>query len=227
MAHLNKQVLGRLSGKIGDIVFRQRSGKNFASIKPGSFNPGNDPAAIDRRNRFAIACKFSSQINAVPFLNAVWKKKVPAGISPYNYITKTNYRYTNPDELTNLATIIPELGFSVAINSLSLTPPEMQVVVDPIGNIAGIDPVVETIIRLCSIISLTEPDDEFADRVEFITMVSQAQAMVLDNQLTFQVPYSDQEIQLLNNYQDKKAFSTIITFDADENPVHYSKTFLG
>lgn len=227
MAYLNKQVLGRLSGKVGDIVFRQRSGKNFAAIKPGSFNPGNDPAAVDRRNRFAIACKFSSQINAVPYLNGIWKKKVPSAVIPYNYITKVNYRYANPDELTNLAVIVPELGFSITISSSSLTPPDLQVVVDQVGNIAGIDTEVEKTIRLCSIISLTNPDDEFLARAEFITMVSEAQPLVLDNQLTFQVPYSDQEIQLFNSYQDKKAFSALITLDAAEKPVHYSKTFLG
>jgi hypothetical protein len=226
MAQLNKQVLGRLKGSVGDIVFRQRNGKNYAAIKPGSFMPGNDPAAWDRRNKFTLACKFSSSINAVPYLNDIWRKKVPSGTSPFNYITKTNYKYADPDELTDLAVITPDFGFGITINSSSLNPPNLNVSVDPIGSIAGIDPVVETAIRLCTIISLTNPNDEFIDKFEFITLVSEGQATVLDSQLTFQVPYSNQEIQVFNSYMDKKAFSVLITLDADENPVHYSSTIL-
>ena len=227
MAQLHKQVLGKLSGTVGDIVFRQRSGKNYAAIKPGSFIPGNDSAAIDRRDRFALTCKFSSHINAVPYLNALWKERVPSGVSPYNYMTKVNYKFADSGELTDLASIVPDLGFGVTINSSSVVPPSLQVVVDPIGNLAGIDPAAEPAIRICTIISLTNPNDEFIDRVDFITLVSAGQPTVLDAQLTFQVPYSNQESQIFNSYQDKKAFSTLITLDADEKPVHYSNTFVG
>ena len=226
MGHLNRQVLGRISGKVGDIVFRQRAGKNYASVKPDSINVSNDPASIDRRNRFALACKFGANINAVPYLNSIWKKKTTAGISPFNYITKSNYKFADPDELTDLAEVVPGFGFGVTISSSSLNPPNLNVAVDPIGNIAGIDTAVETAIRLCTIISLTNPNDEFLDQFEFITLVSESQPSVLDAPLTFQVPYSSQEIQVFNSYQDKKAFSALLTLDQEENPVHYSNTIL-
>jgi hypothetical protein len=226
MGQLNRQVLGRVSGKIGDIVFRQRAGKNFASVKPDSINVSDDPASIDRRNRFALACKFSSHINAVPYLSPIWKKKTPAGLSAYNYITKINYMFTEPDELSDLASLVPGLGFGVTVNSSALIPPNLNVVIDPIGSISGIDTAAEPVMRLCTIISLTNPNDEYIDRAEFITLVSGDQAAVLDAPLTFQVPYSSQETQLFNSYQDKKAFSVLVSLDQDENPVHYSNTIL-
>jgi hypothetical protein len=226
MAQLNKQILGKLRGSVADIVFRQRNGKNYIASKPGSYNPSDDPASIDRRNKFALTCKFASHVNAVSYLNAVWKKKIVGGMSAFNVIAKTNYKFVDPDELTNLAMLVPELGFSVAANSSAINPPQHQVVLDPIGNIAGIDTSLEENICLCTIIALSNPDNEDLDQNAFITLASAPQQTLLDAELTFQVPYSDQEIQIFNSYQDKKAFSVLVTLDETENPVHYSNTIL-
>jgi hypothetical protein len=226
MAKLNHQVIGKLSGKIGNIVFRQRNGKNFASSRPGSFFPGFDAASVGRRDKFGIACKFSSRVYAQPYLKKIWKKYTSAGISPYNYITKINYECAEPDGLTDFAAIVPASSFNAKVISSVLSPPYMQVILDPLGNIPGIAPAAEPVLRLCTIISLTNPNDEYIGRVEFITLVSESQAAVLDAPLTFQVPYSSQEIQVFNSYRDKKVFSALITLDQDENPVHYSNTIL-
>jgi hypothetical protein len=227
MAKLTNQVIGRLSGKVGNIVFRQRNGKNFASSRPSSFYPGFDEASISRRDRFGMACKFSSRVYAQPYLKKIWKNYLPSGKVPYNYITKINYKYAEPGNLTDLAVIVPDSGFDISINSSSLSPPGMQVITSKIGINSGINPSKELFFRLCTIICLTNPRKEYMNHVEFITLTSEKEAVILDSQITFELCFSSKEMGLFNAYNNKKAFSAIITLDADENPVHYSKTFTG
>ena len=63
MARLKKTVLGRLSGAIGDIVFREKNGKNFVGLRASSFIPGSDPGSIDRRAKFTLSTQLASIIN--------------------------------------------------------------------------------------------------------------------------------------------------------------------
>ncbi|MBK7107142.1 MAG: hypothetical protein IPH62_17860 [Ignavibacteriae bacterium] len=64
MAELNKSVLGKVSGSIGELTFRQRNGKNVICMKPSSFTPGSDANSIARRDRFKLnyqTCKRTKQ----------------------------------------------------------------------------------------------------------------------------------------------------------------------
>ena len=88
MAQLKKTVLGKVSGAVGDIVFRQRDGLNYIGLRPGSFTPGTNPASVARRARFALAAKASVSVNRIPALKSLWAGVLTNGISPYNYIFK-------------------------------------------------------------------------------------------------------------------------------------------
>ena len=97
MARLNKQVLGRVSGAVGDIVFRERNGKNFIGLKPSRFMPGTDEASIARRARFALNAKLASTINNNDELKSIWFNKAPSGLSSHNFILRQNYPLVAPN----------------------------------------------------------------------------------------------------------------------------------
>lgn len=226
MAKLNKQVIGQLSGKIGDIVIRKRNGKNFASSRPASFFPGFDAASVGRRDRFGIACKFSSKVYALPYLKKIWKSNLPPGSYPYNQITKLNYGYAEPGELSDKAVIVPESGFNIKAATSALFPPCMQVVIDKIGSNPGIDPLKEPVLKICTVIYLTNPKDESSCPFDYISLVSEGEPAVPDSQTAFKLFYTGKDIELFDSYTDRKAFSALISLDADDNPVHFSRTFV-
>ncbi len=59
MAQLTKAVLGRVSGRLGDTVFRQRNGKNILGTRPSHYAPPDDQGSIDRRARFKFSAKLA------------------------------------------------------------------------------------------------------------------------------------------------------------------------
>ena len=227
MAQMNKQILGKLKGTIGDVVFRQRKGKAFAYSRPGSFTPGDTPNAVNARDRFGLTVKFGSRVNALTYVKDIWKANVYGDGSAYNLIVKTNYPYVNPSGLTDLVTLVPGYGFSVTTTSVTINAASVQAIVDPIGNNTGIDPVAEPNIVMASVLYLNNPTDPLIASDAFISLLSAQQETDLASQLTFNIPLSSQETQLFNNYQDQKGFFCLVTLDVDNNPVHYSITFIG
>ena len=88
MAEINKQVLGKLTGTLGDIVFRQRNGKNYVSMRPSSYPASDNPAIIAKREKFLLAVQLGSNINSNSYLKEIWRSYTPSGLIPFNYMVK-------------------------------------------------------------------------------------------------------------------------------------------
>jgi len=226
MAELKKTVLGKVSGAVGDIVFRERDGKNYIGLRPDSFVPGTDPASVARRQRFLLSLKAGSSINSVAQFKSLWTEVTPSGLSPFNYIVKTNYRYVTSTSITDLLQLVPGGGFGVAISASSVDRTNVRVVVDPIGSNTGIDPIIEPNIVSAGVIFLSSPIDESVDLYSILTVVSSAQVTSLTEQLRFDAFLTNQQQVLFDKYQVRKTFVALVTLDASSAPVHHSSTIL-
>jgi hypothetical protein len=226
MAKLNKSVLGKVSGAVGDILFRQREGKNYIGLKPGSFIPGTDPASIERRQRFLLALKSGSSVNSVSELKDLWADVTPAGNSPFNYIVKTNYRYVTSTTVSDLLPLVPDGGFGVTLSDSNIDRTRVRMIIDPIGSNAGINTLLEPNIMAACVMFLSTPLDESVGAYSLLNVVSASQPVNLTQQLSFDANLTSQQQVIFDKYQDKKTFAAFITLDAAGASVHYSSTAL-
>ncbi len=227
MATLNKQVIGKLSGTIGDLVFRQRNGKNIISSRPKSPKPTNDPKVLARRSKFKLSVQLAKSINSIPQLSEQWKAKAPEGFSPFNYMVKFNYDFIDPDSIPGLIYMSPVRGFDVNNPSVTFNADSIAVNVDAIGNNDIIDINNETSVILAAVLYLDNPSDENSAPNFFISLASNSQSLVTDTALTFNMSLSDIEAQVIAIYQDKKPFLALLTLDGEGKVVHNSNTFTG
>lgn len=225
MGTLTKQVLGRVSGKVGDVLFRQRDGKNIVGVNPVSFMPGTDPQSIERRNKFALCSKFSVSVNRITELNFFWKNVTPEGLIPSNYIFRKNYPYAQPDSISQSAVIVPDYGFSVTTSSVTIDPSSIDLQLNSIGTANQIDPLVEVNCRLVLVLSLTSPTTEILHPYSFISLVSSVTALDLVNPISFTITPDSSVVKQISDYQSYFAYFSLITLDSDNLPVHYSSTF--
>src|ERR1039457_6088141 len=70
MARLLTQVLGTMSGSVGDIVFRRRGGRSYVSAHPSGYTPRTDAATVARKKQFKTAVEIAKNINSIPLLKA-------------------------------------------------------------------------------------------------------------------------------------------------------------
>jgi hypothetical protein len=222
MANLSKKVLGAISGAVGDLVFRQKNGKNFIATRPASFVPGKDEASVNRRNKFRFTTKLSSQINEIPELYQVWDDY--STIAPFSNMVKSNYPFVDPDGEPGDFRLVPHKGFNTRTAAISLSDQELQVEINPIGSNCGIDLFDELTVKLISIIYLHNPVSEFMTGYEFLPLMSEELPLQIDEPLLFSVPLMNQDSGIYNLYQDHEAYLVLVTLDEDGNVIHFSNT---
>lgn len=227
MAKLRKQFLGKVSGKLGDLVFRNTRRTNYISARPVSFNVPQDEDSLNRRSRFAMAGKFSSLITSIPELKLLWQLQAPAGVNIFNYLVKINYSLVNPDGLTEIVSLTPPLGWIANSESIDVNQTEINVTVKAIGENSGIKPELEKEVQLFCVVSLTNPSDTNLDRTILIPLSSDRVLLSLTDNLNFQIKITNQISELMSKYQARLMLFALVTFDVEGNPVSYSKTFIG
>lgn len=225
MADLRKKVLGTVSGAVGDILFRAKNGKNYVGTRPLSFIPGKDANSVGRRLRFAMATRLVHPINSIYQLKSLWKALTPAGLSPYNMIVKANYINVQSDSVSDLVKLVPDIGFSVQINNITVDENHLNVTIAGLTSNSGIDPAVELNFQMVGVLHLSNPVNEEQVGHSFLRIVIGEQPLALDTEINFDLTFYDQTSQLIAQYQDRKAFLTLLTLNANKQVVNYSNTF--
>ena len=226
MANLSKKVLGTVSGAVGDILFRAKNGKNYVGTRPLSFIPGRDENSVARRQRFAMATRLARPINSIYQLKSVWRNFTPAGLSPYNMIVKSNYINVQPDSVSDLVRLVPDIGFSVQINNMIVDENHLNVTIAGLTSNSGIDPLVELNFQMVGVMHLSNPVNiEQQVGHSFMRLVTDEQVLALNTEINFDLTFYDQTSQLIAQYQDRRVFLTLLTLDVNKQVVHYSNTF--
>lgn len=71
MAILNGNVIGNLSGKLGNLSARTVEGRTILAARPSSYNSSQEPAVLEVRKRFSVTAKFASAILVLTSLTAL------------------------------------------------------------------------------------------------------------------------------------------------------------
>ncbi len=227
MATVSKSVLGKISGAVGDVTFRQMNGKSFVGIRPVSFIPGSDAASLARRGRFSLSIKAASAVNSSPLLKGIWAAVSASGASAYNEIMKKNYQSIGSEDLSGTLVLVPGIGFNPSNPVVTLNGNDVSLHVDALGAGSGIDLNVEKTISAVSVFYLSGPEDDTVDKSSIISLVSEPQTLVLDSPLSFIIPLSTKDSQLIAKYGSHKCFGALITLDAEGKAAGYSNTFAG
>lgn len=153
MAKLKNLVFGKVSGKLGPVVFRLVHGEQYLVQRPSSYTTSNSAAAIYSRNRLVSLVKFSSFLNKIDYIREFWDDNSLRGWSPYHKILNYNSPllsgvFISPrNAIAPFTDPEPEISFTLSQNTLTFT--LLDSVFDPIASR----------FRLDIVIVLTEPSE--------------------------------------------------------------------
>ena len=119
MALVQNAVLGELSGKMGNKVFRKMNGKTFVSERPLHYEPAKTPVARKVRSSFGITVHLAKKIISDTTLKEVWKAARIEGSTSYHRIIKHNSKLVNEGSLTERSKITPD-GLFLNVDSASM-----------------------------------------------------------------------------------------------------------
>ncbi len=119
MALLVNTVVGEVTGKMGNKVFRIMNGKNFVSDRPLHYKAAKTPAAKQTRGNFRMGVKLSAKLISDPALKEVWSAAKIQGTDSYHRILSQNSKLINAGSLTDRTKITPD-GLFLKVESASL-----------------------------------------------------------------------------------------------------------
>lgn len=226
MAKVRDQHVGVLQGKLGPQVFKLLRGNHFAARLPRLSSKEPKQYVLNQRLRFGLTARFSEAVHQVPGLNEIWDLATPNSMSPFNGIFKHNYKNVIPTDVLDSASIVPLTdGFGVTTTDVTIDGETVTVAIDPIGTITRIDTNIEKFIRLGYVIKCTDKNDDNYDNIMFISGFSSNVVLNLANPLSFSSIIYDSDRDIYSKYDTHLTYLALITLDADDNPIHFSKGF--
>ncbi len=118
MAYRKSSAIGDLHGRVDNLIFRTRNGKNIAYARPLNQRIPDSKKAEGTRKNFGAANKFSSSINAVPELREIWSAAKVRGSNYFQKMVSMNTRLARHGRLTTANVITPP-GLPLRLDSAS------------------------------------------------------------------------------------------------------------
>ncbi len=224
MARLDNFLIGKLSGTIGNIAFRQVNGKTIVVQKTKSFIPGRDPISVGRRQRFGSLTRLSRAIYHIPELNNLWRQAAPRGKSPFNFIQHTNLEVCKSGAIPDLAVLTPSMGFEISVANFSISGNSVAVRLDHIGNYAGIDLNSEPEAKLVVVLCMADASNTSPEKYKFAAYISGSAPLLLDDPMSFTAKLVGGDYSNVMSQTDAKVLITLLTLDHEGIIVHYSNT---
>jgi hypothetical protein len=217
MAEIRNQILGKVSGKLGDIVFRKMNGKTVVSIRPRNYKPTKSEKARKTRSKFGLIVSFAKYINSIPYLKEVWLRANIPGSNSYQKIIKHNSKVGQESTLT-IKNIITPKGFPITVEGLSVKNNKISLTL----NFHNIE-VAPYEVHL--IIYFYEPVNENEKQNIFDSMIMNIPSNSEKNLYHLEMELDNKQISLFEKYSKQILYIAVVTNAPDKNTVFWSSTF--
>lgn len=222
------QFLGRLRGKIGDVIFKITHGVSYAGRAPLPRLASQSSNAVSARKKFSLANKLGHAVNAIPQLQGFWKNFTLPGSAGFktvvNKVMKKNYPHVTDSDLLDSVSLVPERGFNITATDFTLANNQIAVVLAPVGYADLINTAIEKYFIMTLVLFLKDPVNSEDSQFEFIHLKSSNTSINLINPLTFNIGLSSLDTDLFDAYGTRKAFVSLVTVDIQNVPVRYSNS---
>jgi hypothetical protein len=225
MARLIGGLLGSLSGKCGDLVYRNRGGKTVVAALPSKRGSPRNEHEIKLGKIFGLTGKIAKGINEIELLKYFWHPKAGKNQSRYNVIFKKNYGRLNFDDFKGEVSLTPERGFDLI--DPSLYPGEFNLVIEckALGYGSTFDIKIEKYVIVTGIVVLKNPTMEHMEEYGVLSFKSKKYLLYPNDYLSLNIEFAGCMRTLFQEYSLKKVFVNFVTLDEEEAPVQHSLTF--
>ena len=125
MGRLKKQTLGKISGKVGNIVLRDFGYDQFISFRPDRYNIKKDIKAASHKLRFYYSIKLAKLVFNFPVMKNVWNNCNMPGKRGYTRMISANIELLK-DNLPSVENIITPKGRALLFDIVELNNKEIK-----------------------------------------------------------------------------------------------------
>ena len=223
MAIVNGNVIGNLSGKLGNLSARTVDGRTVLAARPSSFNASQDPAVLTVRQKFSVTAKFASAILALTSLVSIWKKVRNVSSSIFNEVFQSNFGYSSTEKPTEQNILAPE-GFPLQIAVAAVAVDKITATI-PILNTASVFGADEVNLSANAIVCYYDPVNAEDEPFKIISLSKEVAAHNFAQTYDLEIDLNATQKNTAAKYQHSILYVCVVTKTAEGKVVQNSSTF--
>ena len=227
MATIINPTFGKISGKVGDFVIRNRNGKTFICRKSlGRSKSSFSESELVRQKRFGLNCKLAKCINQIDEYKVLWKKNLNGKANTFNAIAKSNYPLVNIDGSVQHPHLAPDsidmdfsdscINYSEGKIAIKLKPGSFDLVKDYKN---------DNLVMAAGIICLSNPLDDRKDGIVFLKAKSDVVKVSEGEETVLFIELDGCERQIVDIYEKRMFYFGFVSMDENGNIVNSVSTF--
>ena len=223
MAILNGNVIGNLSGKLGNLSARTVDGRTVLAARPSSFNASQEPAVLTVRQKFSVTAKFASAILALTSLVSIWKKVRNVTSSVFNEVFQSNFAYSSVEKPTEQNILAPE-GFPLQITTAAVEADKITASL-PALNTASVFGADEVNLSANALVCFYDPANEADEPFKIISLSKEVAAYNFAQTYDLEIDLNATQKNTAAKYQHSILYVCVVTKTAEGKVVQNSSTF--
>ncbi len=223
MAIVNGNVLGNLSGKLGNLSARTVDGRTILAARPSSFNASQEPAVLEVRQKFSVTAKFASAILALTSLVSIWKKVRNVASSVFNEVFQSNFAYSSTEKPTEQNIITPE-GFPLQITTAVVAADKITATF-PILNASSVFGADEINLSANALVCYYDPSNEADEPFKIISLSKEVATYNFAQTYDLEIDLNALQKNTAAKYQHSILYVCVVTKTAEGKVVQNSGTF--
>jgi len=223
MAIVNGNVIGNLSGKLGNLSARTVDGRTVLAARPSSFNASQEPAVLTVRQKFSVTAKFASAILALTSLVSIWKKVRNVASSVFNEIFQSNFAYSSIEKPTEQNILAPE-GFPLQIAVAAVAADKITATI-PILNTASVFGADEVNLSANAIVCYYDPANAEDEPFKIISLSKEVAAHNFAQTYDLEIDLNATQKNTATKYQHSILYMCVVTKTSDGKVVQNSGTY--
>lgn len=223
MAIVNGNVIGNLSGKLGNLSARTVDGRTVLAARPSSFNASQEPAVLTVRQKFSVTAKFASAILALTALVSIWKKVRNVASSVFNEVFQSNFAYSSIEKPTEQNIIAPE-GFPLQIAVAAVAADKITATI-PVLITASVFGADEVNLSANAIVCYYDPANAEDEPFKIISLSKEVAAHNFAQTYDLEIDLNATQKNTAAKYQHSILYVCVVTKTAEGKVVQNSSTF--
>jgi|ERR1035437_2092374 hypothetical protein len=224
MGRLKNTILGDVTGKVGNIVFRVKGKKSYIYASPKKVKVSQKQEAKEARSKFTPLSKFASFINSIAELKYFWTHSDIKASSTYHKISKENYSaflYNRPTVNNRITT-----GYKGCMGGDPITLSNIDKSGIRIVAFLRMEEFIpleeETEVTAMAVICFYNPIKRWSKYFILDTLIKDNIEIQIDELFEIRLPFTE---ELLNNYysfHNSILYFTFITKDKNGQPIRFT-----
>ena len=223
MAQVSGNVIGNLSGKLGNLSARTVNGKTVLAARPSSFNVSQDPAVVETRQKFSVTATFSKGVLALSTLEEIWKRIKETGMSVFNTIFKNNFAYSAIDKPT-VGNIITPDGFAFPLATAEVAADKITTELPALNTLSVFTPE-EINLSANALVVFHDPTNPDDPAFQIISLSKEVANFNFAQVYNLQIDFNVLQVAVASKYTKNILYLAVATKDAVGKVVQHSLTY--